>query len=64
MDSEVEPMHKVAAVAVVRKAWHCRIVRQQVLGVCYLTITTKYLLVDQNRSGSVMRSTYCLLASR
>ena len=30
----------------------------------HFTNTTKYLLVDQNSCGSVMRSTYCLLASR
>ena len=30
----------------------------------YFTNTTRYLLVDQNSCGSVMRSTYCLLASR
>ena len=29
----------------------------------YFTWMTRYLLVDQNKSGLVMRSTYCLLAS-
>ena len=30
----------------------------------YFTCTTRYLLVDQNSCGSLMRSMYCLLASR
>ena len=30
----------------------------------YFTSTTRYLLVDQNSCGLVMRSVYCLLASR
>lgn len=30
----------------------------------YLTRMTRYLLVDQNICGLVIRSTYCLLASR